>query len=124
MNIKLNLSKFLDKTLIIIFLLFSFILYPSASNSAEILQINDPSTILIGDQNRNLTINLYCSEVKDENESDAINLLKENFPRGTKVKIKPLGFKGDYLSAKVFKIENSIEMTELLNKNNLSNDEC
>ena len=125
MNIKFNLIEFFKKILSnLLFLFFGLLLYPSISNSAEILQINDPSTILIGDQNRNLTINLYCSEVKEENEVNALNLLKENFPRGTKVKIKPLGYKGDYLSARVFKMEDTTEMTKLLSDNKLSNENC
>jgi len=61
-------------------------------NSAEILQIKSSNTILVGDQNRNLTIELFCVDVNDNDEIEATTLLKSEFPRGSKVKIKPFGF--------------------------------
>ena len=93
-------------------------------NSAEILQINDLNTIIIGDQNRNLTINLVCSDVEFEDASAALELLRTKFPRGTKVKIKPLGFKENNLLAKIYKLNENIEMNQLLYSNNLSDKLC
>jgi len=93
-------------------------------NSAEILQINDSKTIIIGDQNRNLSINLICSNVNLEEEDSALKLLREKFPRGTKVKIKPLGFKDNNLLAKIYKLNENIEMNELLYTNNFSDQVC
>ena len=97
---------------------------PANVNSAEILQINDSKTVIIGDQNRNLSINLVCSNVKLEDESDALKLLKIKFPRGTKVKIKPIGVKDNNLLAKVYKLNENIEMNQLLYTNNLSKQVC
>ena len=97
---------------------------PAYINSAEILQINDSKTIIIGDQNRNLSINLVCSNVNLENEIAALELLKKKFPRGTKVKIKPLGFKDNNLIAKIYKLNENIEMNQLLITNNLSDQVC
>ena len=62
---------------------------PLIVNSAEILQIKNSNTILVGDQNRNLTIGLFCVDVNENDEIEATNLLKSEFPRGSKVKIKP-----------------------------------
>ena len=90
------------------------VLNPVIVNSAEILQIKSSNTILLGDQNRNLTIALFCVDVNENDEVEAINLLKSEFPRGSKVKIKPFGFKENVLLAKVFNIRGSKEMTELL----------
>jgi len=97
---------------------------PANINSAEILQINDLNNIIIGDQNRNLTINLVCSDVDLEDESAALELLRKKFPRGTKVKIKPLGFKKNNLLAKIYKLNENIEMNQLLYTNNLSDQLC
>ena len=108
-------------------LLLLFILIfgkPVNLNSAEILQINDSKTIIIGDQNRNLSINLVCSNVKLEDENAALKLLRIKFPRGTKVKIKPLGFKDNNLLAKIYKLNENIEMNQLLYTNNLSDQVC
>ena len=97
---------------------------PNYINAAEILQINNSNTILIGDQNRNLSINLVCSNVGSENESTALELLRTKFPRGTKVKVKPFGFKNNNLLARVYKMDENIEMNQLLNINNLSDEIC
>ena len=100
------------------------ILNPVVVNSAEILQIKSSNTILVGDQNRNLTIELFCVDVNENDEIEATNLLKSEFPRGSKVKIKPLGSKENVLIAKVFNIKGTKEMTELLVSNNLSSAIC
>ena len=109
--------KKLSKILIIICLI---VLNPVLVNSAEILQIKSSNTILVGDQNRNLTIGLFCVDVNENDEIEAINILKSEFPRGSKVKIKPFGFKENVLLAKVFNIKGTKEMTELLFAKNLS----
>ena len=111
----------LTKLLIIVCLI---VLNPVIVNSAEILQIKSSNTILVGDQNRNLNIRLFCVNVNENNEFEAINLLKSEFPRGSKVKIKPFGFKENVLLAKVFNIKGTKEMTELLVAKNLSSEIC
>ena len=93
-------------------------------NSAEILQIKSSNTILVGDQNRKLTIGLFCVDVKVNDELEATKLLKSEFPRGSKVKIKPFGFKENVLLAKVFNIKTSKEMTELLVAKDLTSKNC
>ena len=113
--------KKLSKFLIIICLI---VLNPLIANSAEILQIKNSNTILVGDQNRNLTIRLFCVDVNVNNELEATNLLRSEFPRGSKVKIKPFGFKENLLLAKVFNIKGTKEMTELLLAKNLTSDIC
>ncbi len=100
------------------------VLNPLVVNSAEILQIKSSNTILVGDQNRDLTIGLFCVNVNESDEVEAINLLKREFPRGSKVKIKPYGFKEDVLEAKVFNIKGTKEMTELLVAKDLIRENC
>ena len=99
-------------------------LYPLRVYPAEILQIKTSNGILIGDQNRNLTIRLFCADVNANDELEAINLLKKEFPRGTKVKIKPYGFKENILIAKVFNIKGTKEMSELLIAKDLTKKDC
>ncbi len=100
------------------------VLNPATVNSAEILQVESSNTILVGDQNRNLTIGLFCVDVNKNDELEATNLLKSEFPRGSKVKIKPYGFKNNILVAKVFDIKGTKEMTELLVSKNLTSEIC
>ena len=113
--------KKLLKILIIICLI---VLHPVVVNSAEILQIKNSHTILVGDQNRNLTIRLFCVDVNENHELEATNLLKSEFPRGSKVKIKPFGFKENVLLAKVFNVKSNKEMTDLLIAKDLIGENC
>ena len=113
--------KKLSKFLIIICLI---VFNPVIVNSAEILQIKSSNSILLGDQNRNLTIGLFCVDVNEKDELKATNLLKSEFPRGSKVKIKPFGFKENILLAKVFNIKSNKEMTELLVDKDLTSEIC
>ena len=113
------------KKVISILLIFLAVFYPIKTYSAEILQINNSSNILVGDQNRDLSIKLFCVEINDEDDEQiAINLLKKEFPRGSKVKIKPFGFKDNILLAKVFDINETKEMSELLIAKDLSKENC
>ena len=113
--------KKIIKISILVCLIF---LNPLLVNSAEILQIKNSNTILVGDQNRNLTIGLFCVDVNENDELEATNLLKREFPRGSKVKIKPFGFKENLLLAKVFNIKGTKEMTELLTAKDLTSKIC
>ena len=115
----------LKKVILILTISFLFVFYPIRTYSAEILQITNSSNILVGDQNRELPIKLFCVEINDEHDEQiAINLLKKEFPRGSKVKIKPIGFKENILIAKVFDINETKEMSDMLIAKNLSKETC
>ena len=111
------------KKLLHIILIF-LIIFPINTYSAELLQINDVNTILIGDQNRYLYLSLYCMEINESENEKATDILKRNFPRGTKVKIKPYGSNGNRLMAKIFRVNDDVEMTELLSTFNSSEKNC
>ena len=113
------------KNFIQIILVFVFlIIFPINANSAELLQINDVNTILVGDQNRSMYISLYCIDINEKDKVEATEILRRNFPRGTKVKIKPYGSNGQRLLAKVFRVDEETEMTELLETYNSSEKNC
>ena len=114
----------MKKLLKILLIVFLIVINPLIVNSAEILQIKSSNTILVGDQNRNLTIGLFCVDVNENDEFEAINLLKSEFPRGSKVKIKPFGFKENLLLAKVFNIKGTKDMSQLLVNKNLTSEIC
>ncbi len=115
----------LKKITSFLIIFFLVVLYPIRTYSAEILQINNSSSILVGDQNRDLAIKLFCVEINNEDdEKIALNLLKKEFPRGSKVKIKPTGFKENIIIAKVFDINETKEMSDLLIAKNLSKETC
>ena len=115
----------MKKFILVLIVFFLIVSNAIRTYSAEILQINNFNNIVVGDQNRDLSIKLFCVEINDlEDEEIAINLLKREFPRGTKVKIKPMGFKGNKLVARVFNISETKEMSELLNVKDLTKENC
>ena len=120
MIVKNKIVHELKKLLQLILIFILFIHDPINTYSAELLQINDHNTILVGDQNRSLYLSLYCTDIKENDKEKATQILKENFPRGTKVKIKPYGSNGNRLLAKIFRVDDETEMTELLNTFDLS----
>jgi len=73
--------KRLSKILIIVCLI---VLNPAIVNSAEILQIKSSNTILVGDQNRNLTIGLFCVDVNEMMRLKQLIYLRVNSPGGAK----------------------------------------
>ena len=113
-----GLQKLLQVILIIL------LICPINTSAAELLQINDVNTILVGDQNRSLYLSLYCIEINHNEKENATKILKRNFPRGTKVKIKPYGSNGSRLLAKIFRVDDDTEMTELLKTYNSSKGNC
>ena len=115
----------MKKIISFLFVLILIVSNPITTYSAEILQINNFNNILVGDQNRDLSIKLFCVDINDvEDEEIAINLLKREFPRGSKVKIKPMGFKENILVARVFDINETKEMSELLIAKDLTKETC
>ena len=124
MIVKIKNVDVLKELLQIILIFMVLIICPISINSAEILQINDVNTILVGDQNRSLYLSLYCIDINENEKDNATKLLKRNFPRGTKVKIKPYGSNGSRLLAKIFRVDDDTEMTELLKTYNSSKGNC
>tara|TARA_Y100000589_G_scaffold59220_1_gene49746 strand:+ start:99 stop:467 length:369 start_codon:yes stop_codon:yes gene_type:complete len=105
-------------------ILIILLIFPINTSAAELLQINDVNTILVGDQNRSIYLSLYCIDIKENEKKKATEILKRNFPRGTKVKIKLFGSDDNRLLAKIFRVDNETEMTELLNTLNSSEKNC
>ena len=124
MIVKIKNAQALKKILHIILTFIVLIIYPINIQSAELLQINDVNTIVVGDQNRSLYLSLYCIDINQNEKENATKILKRNFPRGTKVKIKPYGSNGSRLLAKIFRVDDDTEMTELLKTFNSSKGVC
>ena len=124
MPVKIKKNNFLKKTLQIILIFICLVICPINISSAELLQIKDVNTILVGDQNRSLYLSLYCVNVNENKKEKATEILKKNFPRGTKVKIKPYGTNGNSLLAKIYRVDNDAEMTELLKTFDFSEKNC
>ena len=124
MRVKIKNLVVLKKYFQIIFIFIFIVICPINTNAAELLQIKDVNTILVGDQNRSLYLSLYCIDINQNEKENATKILKRNFPRGTKVKIKPYGYNDNRLFAKIFRVDDDTEMTELLKTYNSPKGNC
>ena len=122
--VKIKNFNVLKKLLQIILIFIVLIICPMNIYSAELLQIKDVNNIVVGDQNRSLYLSLYCIDINQNDKVNATKILKSNFPRGTKVKIKPYGFNGSRLLAKIFRVDDGTEITALLNTFKSSRENC
>ena len=87
--------KFILFTLLILFVL------PFRALPAEVLQVSSSSVIQIGDNNRNYKIRIACINVEESNRKDAINWLKNELPRHSKINFFPKGSEDGTLLARV-----------------------
>ena len=101
-----------------------FFVFCDQVSSAEILQVRSSSVLLIGDNNRNYTVKIACAEISPDSEEIAINWLKKQLPRHTKVNLRPKGVFEGVLIAKVFPINSDIDITEKYINEGLATNEC
>ena len=115
------MNKILTKISLLFILLFGFV---SQGFAAEVLQISSSSVLLVGDHNRTYTVKIACAEVNTDSEENAINWLRNQLPRHTKVNLRPKESVDGVLVAKVIPIETGIDIAEsFLNKGFIVN-EC
>tara|TARA_B100000700_G_C14227636_1_gene482196 strand:- start:120 stop:464 length:345 start_codon:yes stop_codon:yes gene_type:complete len=107
----------MNKIISIALLLILCFSLPFTINAAEVLQVSNSSSLIIGDQNRNYTIKLACLDVKEENEYSVINFLNSELPRHTKINLRPRGSIEGVLIAQVIKIASEEDIaSEIVSK--------
>ena len=116
-----NMNKVYIKTLILI---ISFFCFFSKVYAAEILQVSSSSVLLIGDNNRNYTVKIACTEISPELEEKSVDWLKKELPRHTKVNLRPKGTLDGVLLAKVIPINSNIDIAEKYIKEGLAKNKC
>ena len=105
-------------------LLITFLCFFSKVYAAEILQVSNSSVLLIGDNNRTYTVKIACTEISPDLEERAINWLKKQLPRHTKVNLKPKGSIDGMLIAKIIPFNSNIDISEEYIKEGLAINKC
>tara|TARA_Y100001968_G_C19120764_1_gene601886 strand:- start:368 stop:712 length:345 start_codon:yes stop_codon:yes gene_type:complete len=100
------------------------LLLPLSAFSAEVLQIGNESTIIIGDQNRNYTVKIACVGIQASKEKETAQYLQEILPRHSKVNLKPKGYKNGTLISSVIKIDSKIDIGDQLISEDLGYNNC
>ncbi len=103
------MNKLLINFSLLFILLFGFSYQVSG---AEVLQVTSSSVLLIGDNNRTYTVKIACAEVSTDLEQNAINWLRGELPRHSKVNLRPKGSVDGVLVAKVIPMETGLDIAE------------
>ncbi len=107
----------MHKFLVVVAFVLLFVVFPYQISSAEVLQIKNSSTLVIGDNNRNYTVRIACLEVEPSDEIHAVNYIESILPRRAKVNLKPNGSKDGILISRIIKMGANIDIgAEVISK--------
>ena len=118
-------KKNLNKQLGIFFCLVIFnFFYPMVLPAAEVLQVSNSSTLLIGDQNRTYRVKIACLEVDPSKESSIVDLISLKIPRHSRVNLKPKGSEDGMLVSRVISLDGGEDIGELILSKNWAKNTC
>ena len=117
-NLNRRVGLFISSILLILFT------FASQVKSAEVFQISNSSTLQIGDQNRIYKVEIACLDVDQEKEDLAVNWLRSELPRHSRVNLRPVDYKDGSLVAKIIKISSKEDIGFLMEKEGLANLRC
>ncbi len=95
---------------IFLYILIFFLFFPLRALSAEVLQVTSSSVLQIGDHNRNYKVKIACINVDESNRKDAIDWLKSELPRHTKVNFFPKGSEDGMLLARITSLKSGKDL--------------
>tara|TARA_Y100001968_G_C19186740_1_gene633162 strand:+ start:460 stop:750 length:291 start_codon:yes stop_codon:yes gene_type:complete len=95
-----------------------------AISAAEILQVSNSSTLLIGDQNRTYRVKIACLEVDPLKESSVVALISSRMPRHSRVNLKPKGSEDGMLVSRVISLDGGEDIGELILSKNWAKNTC
>tara|TARA_B100000700_G_C14872062_1_gene773879 strand:+ start:512 stop:877 length:366 start_codon:yes stop_codon:yes gene_type:complete len=117
--------NFIYNRIFSLIIILGFIFFFSFDTSAaEVLQITNSSTLLIGDQNRNYTVRINCLEVASSDEKSVVKFLRSELPRHSKVNLQPRGSKNGILYAKIISLKDNEDIGNKIISNNLAKSSC
>ena len=101
-----------------------FLLFGLNVNAAEVLQITSSSSLLIGDNNRTYRVKLSCFNVYSEKEDFAIDWLRSELPRHTRINLRPKDFEEGVLIASVIPLGSDIEINKKIIEKGYGTNSC
>jgi endonuclease YncB( thermonuclease family) len=93
-------------------LLALLLLQPGRAEAAEVLQVQGPRLVRIGDRNRSYGVELACISVEPASEAEALLWLRQALPRGSRVNLHPLGDHDGLLMARVNRLESGDDVAD------------
>ncbi len=104
--------------------LLIFFIFPFRALSAEVLQVTSSLILQIGDNNRNYKVKIACISVDESKGEDAIDWLKNELPRHTKVNFFPKGSEDGILLARVTSLNSGNDIASQMVKLGHANSIC
>ena len=80
------------------------LLRPAAAAAAEVLQVRNATLLQVGDSNRSYSVELACVTVDADQQQPAIDWLRQELPRRSRVNLRPIGNHDGLLLARVQKL--------------------
>ena len=99
-------------------------LSPVCLAAAEVLQIQNANTLLVGDNNRTYTIRISCLKFESEDKESIYQAIKNELPRHSRINIRPIGSDEGILLAKVFSIGSETEISQIIESKGLGHYSC
>ena len=89
-----------------------WLLLPAPAHAAELLQVRDATQLQVGDRNRAYRVDLACVYIASADRAAATSWLKRQLPRGTKLNLQPLQAEGEDLTARVYRLDDGLDLGE------------
>ena len=74
------------------------------AEAAEVLQVRTATLLQVGDGNRNYSVGLACIQVEPDQAAGAVQWLRGELPRRSRVNLRPMGQDNGILLAQVQKL--------------------
>ena len=103
-------------------LCLSFAVAPASA--AEVLQVRSGSLLQVGDGNRTYTVELACVSVEEDQQTEAIDWLRQQLPRRRRVNLRPVGSSNGQLVARVTPLGEENDVNTGLIAAGLATDGC
>ncbi|WP_225875567.1 hypothetical protein [Cyanobium sp. NS01] len=85
-------------------LLAGWLLWPSAAQAAEVLQVRGNGQLQVGDGNRSYTVALACIRIDPSGQAEVADWLRSDLPRRSRVNLRPMGTADGMLLARVTRL--------------------
>jgi hypothetical protein len=86
------------------------LLAPAAAAAAEVLQVRTSTMLQVGDSNRSYSVELACVAVDPDQQQPAIDWLRQQLPRRSRVNLRPMGNHDGILLARVQKLGEATDL--------------
>ena len=90
--------------------LIGLLAVPHPVAAAEVRQVRQATLLQVGDSNRSYSVELACVAVEPDQQQPAIDWLRQQLPRRSRVNLRPIGNHDGVLLARVQKLGDATDL--------------